>query len=535
MTFARRLAPRSALNNYLSLGRRRGLLIAIDVLQVKVSLNFELVLAFYQTRSGPSIFLSKIKLMKSTLKYLTITLLAFLAVFTSAAVAEKPNVIYILADDLGIGDLGCYGQKKLKTPNIDRIATEGMQFSDHYSGNTVCSPSRACLLTGQHPGHVHCRGNGNEPRFALDPEMTTLPRLFKNAGYATGAFGKWGLGITSAGGNEDPLTHGFDHYSGYPTSIVRDSQEIPLDEGTYIHDLIMTDAMSFIEKSVAADKPFFCYIPTAVPHAAMHAPAAMHEKWKKVYPEFNNRIGKYRAGPGETCPEVKNPVAGYAAMMENLDNQVGQILDLLKKLNVDDNTLILFASDNGAHREGGHKPDFWDSNGPFRGIKRDLYEGGIRSPFMARWPSKVKAGSKSGHISAFWDMLPTMAELTGQKIPGQSDGVSLLPTLTGGGEQAKHDFIYHEFIRGAKSYTARSLRQGEWKVVQQKSGSKKPITKDHQPAIELYNLKDDPQEKSDLAKQHPKIVSKLTELMDKAHTPLKDAHAKKKKVEKKTK
>ena len=247
----------------------------------------------------------------------------------------------------------------------------------------------------------------------------------------------------------------------------------------------------------------------------------MHEKWRKVYPQFDKAIGKYGAGPSEITPDVKNPVAGYAAMMENLDNQVGQILEILKTLNVDDNTLILFASDNGAQREGGHKPDFWDSNGPFRGIKRDLYEGGIRSPFMARWPSKIKASSKSDHISAFWDILPTMAELTGQSIPAQTDGISLLPTLTGDGEQTKHDYIYHEFIRGAKSFTARSLRKGKWKVVQQKSGSNKPITPKHQPAIELYNLDDDPQEKNNLAKRNPEMVSMLTKIMKKAHTPLK--------------
>lgn len=194
----------------------------------------------------------------------------------------KPNVIYILADDLGMGDLGCYGQKKLKTPNIDRLADEGMRFTDHYSGNTVCSPSRAVLMTGQHPGHVHCRGNGNENAFALDPRMTTLPRLFKNAGYATGAFGKWGLGYTHLEGPENPLTQGFDHFSGwksqtiahtyYPSTIVRDGREVPMEPGTIVHDLIMNDAMNFIKDSVEAGKPFFCYIPTAVPHAAMHAP-----------------------------------------------------------------------------------------------------------------------------------------------------------------------------------------------------------------------------------------------------------------------
>ena len=264
----------------------------------------------------------------------------YLALSVFAQEKTPPNVIYILADDLGKGDLGCYGQKKLKTPSLDRLAKEGMKFSSHYSGNTVCSPSRAVLMTGQHPGHVHCRGNGNEPGLALDPKMTTLPEIFKNAGYATGAFGKWGLGHTNEAGAQNPLSHGFDHFSGwknqmiahtyYPTSIVRDGKEIPLKEGTYIHDLIMDDAFSFIEKSVKQKKPFFCYIPTAVPHAAMHAPKELHEKWRKVYPEFDQRIGKYGAGPGEPCPNVVNPIAGYAAMMENFDNQVGHLLNILK-------------------------------------------------------------------------------------------------------------------------------------------------------------------------------------------------------------
>ena len=439
----------------------------------------------------------------------------------------KPNVIYILADDLGIGDLGCYGQQKLKTPNIDRLAEEGMRFTDHYSGNTVCSPSRAVLMTGQHPGHVHCRGNGNENGFALDPEMTTLPRMFKNAGYATGAFGKWGLGETNREGAPNPLTHGFDHYTGwksqriahtyYPSTIVRDGQEVPLEAGTYVHDLIMADAFDFIKDSVDAEQPFFCYIPTAVPHAAMHAPQALHEKWQKVYPQFDTKIGKYGAGPGEQCPPVTNPIAGFAGMMENLDNQIGELLGMLLELGVDENTIVLFSSDNGAHREGGHDPQFWDSNGPLRGIKRDLYEGGIRTPFMVRWPGKIAAGSTSDHLSAFWDILPTMAELAGQAVPEQNDGISIAPTLLGDGEQAQHKYIYHEFIRGnVRPYSSRSLRLGDWKVVQVRAKGKQA---DFKP-IELYNLKDDLGESKDLSKQNPELVQKLERYMDEAHTPL---------------
>lgn len=440
----------------------------------------------------------------------------------------RPNVIYILADDLGYGDLGCYGQQKLKTPNIDRIADEGMRFTDHYSGNTVCSPSRAVLMTGQHPGRVHCRGNGYENAFALDPQMITLPRLFKNAGYLTGAYGKWGLGHTHLSGAPNPMTHGFDHFSGwknqgiahtyYPSSIIRDGVEVPLKAGTYVHDRVMRDAFDFIRKSIAAKKPFFCYIPTAVPHAAMHAPPALHEKWRKVYPQFDSRIGRYGAGPGEVTPDVKNPIAGYAAMMENFDNQIGEMFTLLHDLGADENTLILFTSDNGCHREGGHDPNFWDSNGPLRGIKRDLYEGGIRTPFMVRWPGKIKPGSTSGHISAFWDMLPTMAELTGQPVPAQADGISMLPALLGKGKQTSHPYIYHEFIRaGHRPYSSRSLRQGDWKVVQTRGNERDSSFK----PIELYNLKNDLGESQNLADKHPEILALLERLMQEAHRPLK--------------
>lgn len=442
---------------------------------------------------------------------------------------RKPNVIYILADDLGLGDLGTYGQKKLKTPNIDRIAKEGMRFENHYSGNTVCSPSRAVLMTGLHSGHVHCRGNGDENKFALDPAMITLPRLFKNGGYATGAFGKWGLGETHLAGNTNPLNHGFDQFSGwksqqiahtyFPSSIVRNGNEQPLDNETYIHDLIMQDAFRFIKENANSGKPFFAYIPTAVPHAAMHAPKELHEKYRKIYSQFDSKTGEYGAGD-ERCPSVQNPIAGFAAMMENFDKQVGTMLGLLKELGIDRNTIILFASDNGCHREGGHDPEFWNSNGPLRGMKRDLYEGGIRTPFLVRWPGRIEMGSTCDHVSAFQDVLPTMAELTHQIVPDHTDGKSFLPTLLGETDrQLKHDSLYFEFIRGnAEPFSTRALRQGDWKVVQR--------SKEHRGRrsgflpIELYNLKKDPGEKQDVSANHPEIVDRLRGLMEKAHVPL---------------
>jgi arylsulfatase A-like enzyme len=247
----------------------------------------------------------------------------------------------------------------------------------------------------------------------------------------------------------------------------------------------------------------------------MHAPQELHEKWRKVYSKFDGRIAKYGAPKGEPCPPVQNPVAGFAGMMENFDNQIGELLDILESLGVDENTVIFFSSDNGAHKEGGHLPDFWDSNGPLRGYKRDLYEGGIRAPFMVRWPGKITAGSRSAHLSAFWDVLPTMAELTGQPIPEQTDGISFLPTLLGQGNQPQHAYLYHEFILARnKQYTTRALRMGDWKAIQLRNLK----TKELQP-IELFNLKNDLGETTNLAAQYPELVSKIERNMDAAHTP----------------
>jgi arylsulfatase A-like enzyme len=445
---------------------------------------------------------------------------------STEAVPKPPNIIYILVDDLGYGDLSCYGQKKFLTLNIDRLATEGMKFTDHYSGSTVCSPSRACLMTGQHPGRVHCRGNGDENSYTkLDPAMTTLPRLLKNAGFATGAFGKWGLGDTSTPGATNPLAHGFDTFSGwknqtiahtyYPKSIVRDGEEVPLNSGTYIHDLIMDDAFAFIEKNAKSGTPFFCYIPTAIPHAAMHAPADLHGKWRKVFPQFDKKIGKYNAGPNAPCPDVQNPIAGFAAMMEKLDGDVGRLLAHLKELGIDDNTVVLFASDNGAHREGGHNPEFWDSNGPFKGHKRDLYEGGIRSPFLVRWPGTIAPGSTSTHISAFWDVLPTMAEITGQPVPERVNGLSFLPTLLGdSGAQQQPPYLYWEHPQTTDHDWA--VRTGPWKGVFR--GWKNNGEKSTTPRLEIYNLDTDPGETTDLAATHPEIVERFQKIRAEAHS-----------------
>lgn len=453
--------------------------------------------------------------------------LAFLCIYLLfasvgfAADAKSPNVIYILADDLGYGDLSCYGQDKFATPNIDRLASEGLKFTNHYSGNTVCSPSRAVLMTGQHSGHCYLRGNlKGEEGAALDPEWTVLPEVFKQAGYATGAYGKWGLGPTHLSGNPNPLTHGFDHFYGwksqtiahtyYPTTVVDDGKEIPLEEGTFIHDLIMDRARDFIRSNAEKDQPFFCYIPTAVPHAAMHAPKELHEKWRKKFPQFDDKIGKYGAG-GEPCPDVRNPIAGFAAMMENLDLEVGRILDLLAELDIDENTVVMFASDNGAHKEGGHDPNFWNSTGSLRGHKRDMHEGGIRTPMLIRWPGVVEAGRTTDHLSGFQDVLPTMAELVGQTAPKRIDGLSFLPTIKGNARQQKqHEYLYIEFCKGNdQQIYSQAVRQGDWKAYRQVKQS-----------LQLFNLVDDPYEQNDLAKEKPEVAKRMARYMDEAHEPL---------------
>ncbi len=435
--------------------------------------------------------------------------------------ADEPNVIYILADDLGYGDLSCYGQQKFQTPNIDRLANEGLQFTNHYSGNTVCSPSRAVLMTGQHSGHCYLRGNlSGEEGAALEPTLTVLPEIFKAAGYATGAYGKWGLGPTHLPGNPSPLTHGFDEFFGwksqgiahtyYPTTVVYNGKELPLESGTFVDDQIMDRARLFIRTQAESKTPFFCYIPTAVPHAAMHAPKKLHEKWRKVFPQFDKKIGKYGAR-GEPCPDVINPIAGFAAMLENLDNEVGETLALLKELGIDDNTLVMFTSDNGAHKEGGHDPTFWNSTGGLRGHKRDMHEGGIRTPMLARWPGVIKPGTKTDHLSGFQDVVPTVAELVGQPAPKEIDGISFLSILRGEKDRQKtHDYLYWEFCKGSdQKIFSQAVRKGPWKAYREV----KQVT-------EIFNLSDDPFEKNNLASSMPDMVKQMEAIMEAAHTPL---------------
>lgn len=336
----------------------------------------------------------------------------------------------------------------------------------------------------------------------------TLPTLLKRAGYTCGMFGKWGLG--APGSVSDPMEF-FDEFYGYncqreahnyyPDHLWHNRRKVELDGKTYSHDLIMDAAKNFIKAH--QHQPFFCYIPVTIPHASMHAPKALHEKYRLRFPQFENKIGRY-AGP-----EVQNPVAAFAAMVEHLDNGVGEILTLLKELGIDNNTMVLFTSDNGPHTEGGHDPEFFDSNGPLRGYKRDLYEGGIRMPMLVRWPDKIKAGSVSDHISAFWDVMPTLTELAGIEAPTDIDGISCVPTLLHKGKQRSHPYLYWEFHElGGRQ----AVRVGKWKAIRLN------VRKNPDAPIELYDLSNDPGEEKDIAEKHPELVHKMEVIMKEART-----------------
>ncbi len=464
--------------------------------------------------------------MKTRLPRLLLALLCLASAVSHAA--EKPNLIYILLDDAGYGDLGCYGQRKFQTPHIDRLASEGMKFTQHYSGGTVCAPTRCVLMTGLHTGHSFVRGNREvkpEGQAPMPADIVTIPRLLKSAGYATGAFGKWGLG--APGSASDPAEH-FDLFFGYncqreahtyyPDHLWKNAERVYLDGETYAHDPIMSAALDFVRDH--HEEPFFVYLPVTIPHAAMHVPESYSAPFREKFPEFNGVIGKYSG------PAVDNPVAAFAGMMTKLDEDIGHLLDLLKELGIDDNTLVMLSSDNGPHQEGGHRPDFFDSNGPLKGHKRDLHEGGIRTFLLARWPGKIEAGAVSDLISAHWDMLPTFCELAGVGAPDGIDGISMVPTLLGNEDaQKRHEFLYWEFYeQGGK----RAARFGDWKAVQLgvgREGFDAPIL--------LYDLSTDLGEESDLAAGHPEVVKRAREMMDFAHTPsplweFKPAAAKKK-------
>lgn len=442
------------------------------------------------------------------------------SVFGSKDVQQKaestPNVIYILADDLGIGDLGCYGQKIIKTPGIDKLAENGMRFIQHYSGSTVSAPSRCSLLTGKHTGNAYIRGNkgykhtdGFKYDLPLAASEVTVAEIFKQKNYQTACFGKWGLGGPESEGR--PQNKGFDYFFGYlgqgdahsyyPIHLFENDTKIPLNKKVYSHDLIMEKAFEYIDKK--GDKPFFMYLTPTIPHAELIVPEGEMMGYDGKFPEtsFVNKGGSYGS--------QDQPRATYAAMVSRLDRDVQRLVDLLKKKGIYKNTIIFFSSDNGIHKEGGMDPDFFDSNGPFRGSKRDLYEGGIRTPFIVQWPEVITKASISYHPSAFWDFLPTMAELIGVKVPSDIDGKSFLPTLTGKGKQKKHDSFYFEFHeQGGKQ----AIIKGDWKLI------KLNVNKPQETTLELYNIKHDAAEIANVANQFPEKVKELIVLMEKEHT-----------------
>ncbi|MGB6151940.1 MAG: arylsulfatase [Pricia sp.] len=440
----------------------------------------------------------------------------------------KPNIIYILADDLGYGDLGVYGQQKFKTPNIDKLASQGMRFTQHYSGSTVCAPSRSALMTGMHTGHTVVRGNKEmrpEGQYPIPDSTYTLAEALQTAGYTTGAFGKWGLGPPNSEG--DPLNQGFDTFYGYncqrlghnyyPYHLWSNNDSIVLSDnaggerGTYAPDLIHQETLKFIDNNKQG--PFFLYVPSIIPHAELVAPEEDMAKHRDKYPPEKEYEGvdegpEFNLGPYRSQPESH---AAFVAMIDVLDMQVGEIMQKVEDLGIAGNTIIVFTSDNGPHEEGGADPDYFDSNGPLKGVKRDLYEGGIRVPMIIKWPGKIASGSKTEHISAFWDVLPTFSEIAGVQIPKNTDGISFLPTLTEQEEQQKeHEYLYWEFHeRGGRQ----AVRKGKWKAV------KYNVFKRPDAALELYNLEEDIGEENNIAKSHPEIVKEMEALIDSARTP----------------
>ena len=454
---------------------------------------------------------------------------------------KLPNIIYIYADDLGYGELGCYGQQKIKTPNIDRLAREGMRFTNHYTGAPVCAPARCMLLTGKHGGHSYIRGNYELGSFADEKEggqmplpegVFTLPAMMKKAGYTTALCGKWGLGMNNNTGS--PLKHGFDYYysvldqkqghNHYPTHIWENdkwdslnnpvinvhrkpdstsSDAIKFDYykgNDYAPGKITGKALAFIQKN--KNKPFFLYLPYTLPHLALQAPEENVKKYigqydEKPYYGQNGYVG------------TKYPLSTYAAMITYLDEQVGIVMKKIKELGLDGNTIIMFSSDNGAaFNVGGVQTSFFNSVSGLRGLKMDLYEGGIRIPFIARWPGKISANTISDHVSTQYDLMATLAELTKQRLTN-TDGISLLPTLLGNSpKQIKHTHLYFEYPEKGGQV---AIRMGDWKAV------KTDMRKNKSAGWQLFNLKTDRNETTDVASQHPELLKQFDTLLKKEH------------------
>jgi len=425
---------------------------------------------------------------------------------------DRPNIIFILADDLGYGDLGCYRQKLIQTPHLDRMAAEGMRFTDCYAGSTVCAPSRCSLMTGLDTGHARIRGNALVP---LEPDDLTVAEVLKKAGYATGIIGKWGLG--EAGSTGIPNRQGFDEWFGYlsqvhahnyyPEFLWRNQQQVrlrnvvPRESGgrapglggvatkrvDYSHDLFAREALDFLKRH--RNDRFFLYLAFTIPHAN-------NEAGKK-----GMEVPDYGPYAGKDWPE---PEKGRAAMITRMDADLGRLFAKLQELGLDEKTIVFFSSDNGPHREGGANPEFFRCSGPLQGIKRSLHDGGIRVPMIVRWPGRVRPGTTSDLPWAFWDFLPTAAELAGVEPPRQTDGISVVPTLLGQGPQKRHEFLYWEFHEGGSQ---QAVRMGHWKAVRAWG----------QP-LELYDLRTDLGEAKDVAADHPDVVAKIEAYLKTART-----------------
>jgi arylsulfatase A-like enzyme len=475
--------------------------------------------------------------------------LAFIVLFSgSSQAAEKPpNIVFIIADDLGYGDLGCYGQKKIRTPNIDRLCTEGMRFTNHYAGNNVCAPSRCVLMTGQHPGHAYIRDNHQAKGFTEGQEPVPanwlqLPLLLKKQGYTLGGFGKWGLGPMGSTG--DPLKQGFDRWFGYncqavahnyyPTHLWDNDKKIelnnpkfsahqklpadadhndpksylPFSGKDYAPDLIGEQALEFVRAN--KDRPFVLYYPTTVPHLALQVPEDSLKEYLGKFPETPYK------GERDYLPHM-HPRAAYAAMITRMDRDMGKLLALIKELDLDDNTIVVFTSDNGPlyDKAGGTDTEFFDSAAGLRGRKGSFYEGGFREPCIVRWKGRIKAGSMSDRVTGFEDWLPTLLELVGakEKTPTNIDGFSFAPTLFGKAQEPR-PFLYRE----SPGYGGQQcIRVGDWKALR-KNLNPNLKAKDQNPGeIELYNLATDPNEKTDVAGKNPEVVARLRAIMEKEH------------------
>ncbi len=474
---------------------------------------------------------------------------------------QQPNIIFILTDDLGYGDLGCYGQKKIETPNIDKLAEHGMKFTQCYAGSTVCAPSRSVLLTGRHTGHAFVRGNDEgksrgdvwnyraveddltlEGQSPLPDSTITIANLLHQVGYATGMVGKWGLGAPQT--NSIPTKKGFDFFYGYncqrqahtyyPLHLYENEKRVHLDNDTvaphtgfvpkgadpydldsykrfnlkeYSPDLMFKKLIQFID--VNKSKPFFMYWATPIPHLALQAP----EEWVDYYvKKFGDEKPYMGVGDQGYFPQ-RYPHAAYAAMVSYLDWQVGQLIQHLKDLGIYDNTLIIFTSDNGpTYHEGGIDSPWFNSGGPFKSddgwVKETLHEAGIRVPFIASWPGHIKPGTQSDLISASWDVLPTLCDIAGAKVPSYADGISILPTLEGKPQRKKHEYLYWEY---PEADGEQAVRMDKWKALRQN------IRKENNMAIQLFDLSDDIQELNNVAEEHPDVVNEMAKIMRAEH------------------